>query len=388
MQSMKRIPVPWKHRWQRFRYTTLPMLGFFAFLFTALWLWTRAGEMPHAIGEVEAVRVNVASDTGGILMPLPRGDWTLYEKVERDQIIARLDDRLLRAQMTTVEKDVDRLKKELESTAAKLAVSEADRERGHRADLVRLQVELEQRRILALDRKIQAELDRMEEQRTGTYLECIQPLYEKKMISEQELSNARIYHEEAVKRLAENIKIAGEAELQQKEAEERLKGMPDFVSADAATELAPIRAEIDVEQTRIGEFKVQIERLTIRSPISGMICAIYHWPNETVPAGDPIVTVASDQTRYIVSYVRQEQHIEPKAGMAVDLRKRAVVSSALQTKVERVGPQIELIPLHLCRDPKIPEWGLPVRITLPENFSGHPGELFEVTFKTQPQDDG
>jgi hypothetical protein len=50
--------------------------------------------------------------------------------------------------------------------------------------------------------------------------------------------------------------------------------------------------------------------------------------------------------------------------------------------VERVGPQIEEIPPHLCRDAKVPEWGLPVRIALPEPFSGRPGELFEVTFKT------
>ena len=97
MNGPKHIPVPWKHRWRRFRYTTLPMLGFFTFLFIALWLWTNAGEIPHAVGEVEAVRVNVSPGSSGILTSLPRGNWKLYEMVEMNQVVAQLDDRPLRA---------------------------------------------------------------------------------------------------------------------------------------------------------------------------------------------------------------------------------------------------------------------------------------------------
>jgi hypothetical protein len=115
-----------------------------------------------------------------------------------------------------------------------------------------------------------------------------------------------------------------------------------------------------------------------------MICAIHAWPHSAIRAGDPIVTLASDKGRYLVSYVRQEQHVEPKEDMAVDVRKRLAISPTVRTIVERVGPQVEPIPVHLCRDPKMPEWGRPVRITLPDGFPGRPGELFEVTFKTRP----
>ena len=51
-------------------------------------LWTRQGEMPHAIGEIEAIRVDVASPLDGILMPLPKlpeGRWALYDTVEANQ---------------------------------------------------------------------------------------------------------------------------------------------------------------------------------------------------------------------------------------------------------------------------------------------------------------
>src|SRR5208283_3001823 len=112
----------------------------------------------------------------------------------------------------------------------------------------------------------------------------------------------------------------------------------------------------------------QIGLLTIRSPIRGMIIAINHWPQTAVRAGDPVLTIASDDRRYIVSYVRQEQHVNPKIGMDVDVRKRAAISPTVRSAVECVGPQIEQIPIHLARDPKFPEWGVPVRITLPKDF--------------------
>lgn len=158
--------------------------------------------------------------------------------------------------------------------------------------------------------------------------------------------------------------------------------------ADIEKELAPIATAAQVQEAKIKEVQVQISLLTIRSPIHGMISQINHWPQSAIRAGDPIITVASDERRYLVSYVRQEQHVDPKEHMDVDVRKRAAISPTVRTVVERVGPQIELIPEHLRRDPKMPEWGVPVRITLPSDFAGRPGELFEVTFKTRPKGNG
>jgi multidrug resistance efflux pump len=379
----KRIPIPWSIRWKQFRYSTLPMLGFLTFLALALFLWTSANDMPHAIGEIEAVRVNVSSNLAGMLRTVPGMEGKLYEKVEKDQVIALIDDKSLRGQLATLQQELARLGKELEAEKDKLVVSEADRVRSRFAESVPLYVELEQSRLEVLEHRLQMEVDRLEAQRTNTYYECIEPLFEKKMISEQELNNARSYRDEAAKRMEEDSKIVQEAEARQKNAEERLKKLSDILPADMAKRLSPFDAALDVQQSLIAEKTAEIERLTIRSPIAGMICAIHHLPNENVPAGEPIMTIAAEQGRYLVSFVRQEQHIDPKKGMTVDVRKRAAVSTSVQTNIECVGPQIEQIPQHLCRDPKIPEWGLPVRIAIPDKLPGHPGELFEITFKKE-----
>ena len=342
---------------------------------------------PQAYGQVEVVRAEVATALSGILTPLPRGAWALYEPVEPEQVLAQLDDRPLRAELAVLQEELARLGKELGAVGEKLAVSEADRSRSYLgetarlvADSIRVRVELQQRRLAVLERQVLVEIDRLEAQRTNTYLECLKPLYEKKMVSEQELNNARSYRDEAAKRLAENVKILGEAQSQQRNAEGRLEGFPKlaaFLAANIEKELAPITAAAEVQRKKIAALEVEIGRLTIRAPMRGVIAAIHHWPGENVRAGDPIVTVAAPQGRYIVSFLRQEQHVVPKVGMPVDVRMRAVIAPPVPSVVEQVGPQIEAIPPHLCRDPRVPEWGLPVRIALPEPFSGRPGELFE-----------
>ena len=66
--------------------------------------------------------------------------------------------------------------------------------------------------------------------------------------------------------------------------------------------------------------------------------------------------------------------------MAVRLRLPG--AAPVETIVDRVGPQVELVPLHHRRDPAVPEWGQPVRIVPPQDLPLRPGELVDVTFTT------
>jgi multidrug resistance efflux pump len=124
-----------------------------------------------------------------------------------------------------------------------------------------------------------------------------------------------------------------------------------------------------------------IDRLIVRAPIDGVICAILRRPGENIRAGDPIVTVANPRGQGIVSYLRQDQRLRPVAGMTAEVRVRLPAGRFVAARVERVGPQIEPVPLHLCRDPKTPEWGLPVFIGLPDGLPVRPGELLDVSFR-------
>jgi multidrug resistance efflux pump len=389
MSGAGRIPIPWKHRWRRFRYGMLPLVGMVACAAATLYLWGQQGLVPQTIGEVEALRVDVTAATDGALVPLAGGQWSLYDEVEFNQVVAQLDDAPVRAQLATLTEELARLRKELEAAAAKLAVSEADRARDHQADVARLQVEAEQRRLAVLDRRIQVETDTLELGRLNARVSCLTPLFAKKLIAELEIKNEKALRDEAAKRLAANTKSLGEAETQLRVAEQRVRLHPPALAADSTKELAPIAAAAAVQQARIREVELSATRLAIRAPIRGVICAVLRRPGETVRAGDPILTLAADSGRYIVSYVRQEHRFTPHIGMPVEVRAlQTPISPPLVASVERIGPQLEAIPQHQCRDPRIPEWGLPVRIALPRGCLSRPGELLEVTFKPHAKNDG
>ena len=182
-------------------------------------------------------------------------------------------------------------------------------------------------------------------------------------------------------RIGQNVKGLAEVEVQQQATEARVREFPPLERAEMERVLEPLRKAVAEQEALAAALEPQIKGMEIRAPISGRICAIYRWPGENVRRGDPIVAIAAERGTYIVSYVRQEQRIRPVEGMAVEIRVRAAASRPLATVVEEVGPQVEEIPLHQCRDPKLPEWGVPVRIRMPEGFIGRPGELIDITFK-------
>jgi multidrug resistance efflux pump len=380
------------------RHGTIPVVGFAACAVLTLWMWRNQGALPHGVGEVEALRVPVAAAAGGILQAPPEGPLTVFQRVQPKQELGRLDDRLVRAKLETIKKELNQAEQELVAAKDKLSVDERVRANSHYAEGARLRYEVEQRRLTVMEHQLLVETGRLESQRLAARLAELKKLFEKKMVSELEIGQARMQLDEVDQRLAENKKLVTEAESQQKEAEARLKQHPALVEADVDKEMAGIVAAADVQKQRIKEVNVEIDLLKILAPdavtsdggSSGpwTVAAIHRLPGESVRAGDPIVTLAAERGRYIVSYVRQWQHVEPSKDMDVDVRVRAPTARPVTTKVERVGPQVEPVPVEMCRDPRVPEWGLPVFIRIPADFKGRPGQLLDVTFKPNGNKEG
>jgi hypothetical protein len=55
------------------------------------------------------------------------------------------------------------------------------------------------------------------------------------------------------------------------------------------------------------------------------------------------------------------------------------------SRVERIGPQIELVPEHqrALHEVNTWEWGLPVWIRVPQEGEFRPGELVDLRFRAQ-----
>jgi multidrug resistance efflux pump len=381
MPDPARIPTPLGQRFRRFRLTVVPVVSFGACLLATAWLWQRHTQQPHGVGEVEAVRLDLAAGVDGRLVSLSRPHWTLFDQVAVGDVIARLDDRPVLAEVSAVRAELERLRKEIEAAAEQYALEQTEREHDHRREAYRLAWQIQRHRIDVLDRRALVETDRVELLRLEERVAALERAVPRGVIPELELVEQRLRRDRIRERMSRNRDAVAEAEDQRKDAVERFQEYPGMRTADMEKLLGPFEAALGVQEALLEGLSVQIDGLRIRAPISGTLVAIYAWPGQNVRLGDPVVTLAADHGRYIVSYVRQDQRLRPNAGTPVQVRPRLAGARTVSAVVERIGPQVELIPPHQRRDPAILEWGLPVRIALPEDLAVKPGELVDVRFQ-------
>ena len=389
MNGHGRIPTPWSVRWRRFRHRVLPALMFLSLSSVVLWMWQQDIASPHAFGEVEAIRAIVASGADGLLAePHDGRRWELFDHVEQGQVIARLDDRLLSRQLATQQAELERLKAEVDAAAAKITLDFFNQQRDHLHETIRLAWKREQRHILVLEKQVQLAADRVLVQRLSAIAAKTEQLFREssprlRAASELDAITARLAHNEVAQRIAANEKTLAEEQRQLDLAVGGFDDYPGLKLPEVAPLLAPLKAAITTQASRIAEVQQQIDGLQIRAPFEGRIAIIHAWPGQRLRIGDPVMTLASESRRYIVSYLRSDQALRPQTGDEVRVRLRGAMSSASTADaiVEHVGPQFEPIPPQQLRDPRIAEWGLPVRISLPQDLQPRPGELVELVFR-------
>ena len=384
MAQARRIPTPLAQHLRRIQRQLLPVVIFGGIVVLTAWLWGRHINIPNAAGEVATVQVNVASPADGRLIPLAGKPLEVFDNVKTGEVIARLDADAQLAGLDALKGELERLHKELGSVEATTKESQSSRLISQYDEARQLTMDIERLRLAILDRQSLLEQDRIEVKRLIEQVEANKGLVEKGIVPRLTLIELQLRRDVITQRIAENEKGVKEAEKQKTTCEERLKGIAQAQLADLPTVLAPIRASIAAQEARIHQLQLQIRELEVKSPIDGIVSAILCYPGQAVRIGVPIVTIAAGQSRFVVSYVRQAQRLKPAPGMSVDVALRTIPVRRIPAMVDAVGGQVEPVPPHQLVDPKLPEWGLPVRIALPVGTDLHPGELVDITFRPLP----
>jgi len=294
----------------------------------------------------------------------------------------------------------------------------SDRRQALLDDARRLAVDLERVKLDVANRTIQLEANRIGLKRRAEKLAMVKDLVEKKLETPYVLLDTQRRHDFTEREIVEQEKALVEAKALEAQAKARMDAYAEMVrEEDALREaragkggskgageplaasiqkkiavfLEPIKAAAAVQQARINEAVIQRKALEIPVPpefaATGRIVEIYRRPGQAVRAGEPIMRIANPESMYIVSYVRQPNRviIEPNTIVGVQVRSvRAKVRNA-KTTIDRIGPQIEAVPARQLRDPVKPEWGLPVRIKVPQELKLTPGELVDITYTLRTQ---
>jgi multidrug resistance efflux pump len=153
-------------------------------------------------------------------------------------------------------------------------------------------------------------------------------------------------------------------------------------SSELKQRAATLRDAVASARNHLDVISRQIQNATVQAPVSGKVTEVLRQPDEFVKQGQEIMTITPDTGAYIVSYVRPESAIRPKKDMRVVIRNETRRKSAVSI-VQEVGTQVQPIPEHQLTNSKKPEWGIPVRIAMPDPtlLPLMPGELVVLNFE-------
>ena len=158
----------------------------------------------------------------------------------------------------------------------------------------------------------------------------------------------------------------------------------DAASRDA--QLKSLRAALAAREEELAQLDLALAKLDITAPVTGTVFKVYLRPGQLARAGDIIMEISAEGSNYVVGYLREEQqYIHPKPKMPVEVRPRNDPRRVVQGTVDTVGATVEPVPARQLRDQRIPEWGLPVRLTIPADANLRPGEMVNLAFKHQAQ---
>ena len=389
--SQSNVSTPFSFRWRRACAQFLP-LAFFLFLCgSCLLLWQYQNRSIVQIGEVEAINYEVASPVTGIVAgwSTPTGErMTVYSSVTEDQIIVELDDESVVQDLKTIRRQLNDIKNRTHSKIASLAENDSGKflvsnvsgpraEENVPADTVSSPWQkLAQYAGQALNTsevsQLQLKLRKLDSQ--------IRAVRISELSTDEKAAQAVSLNEQRREVIAEMEAIRIELATSEVVSATDLAtvNIADFSDAERMFfQSATQRCEMLEQQ--IDNLKSLASRLDIRSPINGQIEKSLVNRFDAVAAGEAVVSIAPTEGKVIVVYARETGPVRPFAGMPVVLTSRSSRLLRAETIVSSVGPKIESIPPRQRANPRVEEWGRPMRIEIPNSFVIEPGALVNVT---------
>jgi hypothetical protein len=99
---------------------------------------------------------------------------------------------------------------------------------------------------------------------------------------------------------------------------------------------------------------------------------------EYVSSGDPILTISPDKPNEIIAYAPNIAMDQIYEGKMVELVKANPPYQIAASKIESIGPVLDIMPTQLWTNPAIPQWGRPFVIKVPPQFNLIPGETVNI----------
>ena len=282
-----------------------------------VWLLDQATFVTTTDARVRARMVTLSADAAGRLVEvLP----TAGDRVQRGQVIARLDDR--RARLALAEASLELKALDIEIAREKLTADVSRERGGQRVAGERSGIDS----ATAVVAGAQAELARVEgEHRRAAALHA-----------------SGLVTDAALERAAAALEVARQGVARaQAGLEDGRAGLGEAVADSRSAEIAGRTADVLAMQAhalrqRIARIKLELEQHTITSPIDGVIDEVFAEAGEHVAPGARIALAHETQGLWMEAHIKEPDLPRIVVGAAVELRFDAARTSC-PGEVERIG---------------------------------------------------
>lgn len=402
-QSANKISTPLRYRLQRARTKFLPVAFFLACCAGCVFLLQFQNQKIVQVGEVEAVDYTLTTRLPGVVQWATRdGDkLPVFTKVKKGQVIAGLDDQPVRKQIHTVKQQVMMLGEFATSKlAASLSPSFSDEAgqlagaSGPRAgadpteDSEARNAQIEAWQALSgfaelSMKKIRQCEQKLELRKMDGRLRALEPVSQDQpnvapAAELQQLQTQRLKITGELQKLAAGI-LAAEQPVVEEMRDVDTDNLP---TADQILfRQRSDRSRLITEQ--LASITSMTESLDIVSPAKGQISKAFVLSSQSLQQGIPVATVTPSTGTWVVVYAREHGIVRLAAGMPVTVSLLRDHRQKFSSTVASVGPKIESIPARQRSNPRVEEWGLPMRIAVPSNVEIPPGSLVSVAFDVE-----
>ena len=357
------IPIPASQHWLNARLRVVPVVVFGAALVAIAFLWDAHVAAPTLVGQAEAQLAAVSSIKPGTLVGLTV---SRFQAVKAGDIIGRgvtTDPQVLEASLAVIHSEIELLR---------VTMGPVVTQQRNAINFAQVRLDWMKERAGLAAARVNLQLTESEWHRS-------EELFKAKLVSEASRDTAQAAYQVSVHEVEELSALLTEGEKSFKDLQGTNNSDISIVSD------APLQAAIAVQESKLRQVEAELNPVTLKAPIDGVVALIEHFSGEAVIAGQPIVSIAAAEPTRIVGYVRSPLSVEPAAGDRVEIRTRRRHRVTASAQITAIGAQLETLPAVFSAAGRLDpaQQGLPVNISLPGNLKIHPGELVDITLLPQ-----
>ena len=336
----------------------IPAVVWLGAIAAVVWLGTLRPAPGEIAGFVDAAQGTVTSPVSGRVAAILV---SLHQEVDRDQVVAHLDDSDVRLRLTQATYELERMHAEILREAAGLVQESKAAEAAHGLDAGveqrRLVSAVESAQLAALATRTQLEEARVRVQGAVVEAARLAALVDQGVAGEPEFVRVRTDRDALQKRISELETLHGEHLARVATADQRLREFapegPSALSVDTA--LAPMRWRLKAQEAVLERITEDSKLLTLKAPIRGRVARITAAAGEWSPAGRSLLAITDATPRRILAYVPDAIRAQVGAKRSVSIR-RQDASLLGNAEIQSVSPSVVRVPERLWRDPRQEEW--------------------------------